>query len=283
MNRFLKITSVVTLLLFLRATFALAGEQVFFYDTDPAGTPLVMTDAAGNVVWRADYQPFGEEEVTTSDVQNNRMFVGKEKDAESGLYYFGARYMDASSGRFVSPDVINAVDAATGKINQKALLNPQRLNRYAYAGNNPYKFVDPDGLDWILSQKSGRVKHIDNKTFATTDYGKKVYSGNAEGLNNFAMQDTYKKGPIVQGTYSIGDIQDIQTSEGKNLRDAMRLTPDGETEQRITNLGRDGGFIWHGDNDAKDYTASEGCPVSDKDFRKTVAKSGDKKLGNYPL
>ena len=146
MNKILKLTSLITLLLFLRATFALAGEQVYFYDTDPAGTPLVMTDAAGNVVWRADYQPFGEEEVTKSDVQNNRMFVGKEKDVESGLYYFGAKYNDSTTGRFISPDIIGPVDPATGKINQKMLQNPQRLNRYAYGLNNPYRYVDSDGM-----------------------------------------------------------------------------------------------------------------------------------------
>jgi hypothetical protein len=41
---------------------AFAGEKVIFYTTDPAGTPVAMTDSTGNVVWRADYKPFGEEQ-----------------------------------------------------------------------------------------------------------------------------------------------------------------------------------------------------------------------------
>jgi RHS repeat-associated protein len=75
--------------------------------------------------------------------------VGKEKDSESGLYYFGARYMDAGVGRFASIDPIRAVDPNTGKVNSILLSNPQRLNLYAYAGNNPYKYIDPDG-EWML-------------------------------------------------------------------------------------------------------------------------------------
>jgi uncharacterized protein RhaS with RHS repeats len=68
---------------------ASAAELVFFYHTDPPGTPLGMTNASGTVVWRADYLPFGEENVITGTVQNDHMFVGKEQDQETGLYYFG--------------------------------------------------------------------------------------------------------------------------------------------------------------------------------------------------
>jgi RHS repeat-associated protein len=62
-------------------------------------------------------------------------FTGKERDTESGLDYFGARYYASSMGRFMSPD-------PTGG----RLANPQTLNRYAYVVNNPLSFVDPTGL-----------------------------------------------------------------------------------------------------------------------------------------
>lgn len=124
---------------------ALAAEQVFFYHTDPAGTPLAMTDSTGKVVWKADYKPFGEEQSVTATTDNDRRFVGKEKDEETGLEYFGARYMNNKTGRFISPDQVRAVDPRTSKTNEKLLLNPQRLNTYAYGLNNPYRFVDPDG------------------------------------------------------------------------------------------------------------------------------------------
>jgi RHS repeat-associated protein len=145
MNNSFKIIIVITLLIILLTGLAFAADQVYFYYTDPAGTPLAMSDASGVVVWRADYLPFGEESIDLATVQNNKMFVGKERDSESGLYYFGSRYMDAIAGRFASPDPVGAVDPRTGKINSKLIANPQRINVYSYGLNNPYRYVDADG------------------------------------------------------------------------------------------------------------------------------------------
>lgn len=142
------------LLALLVAQAAFAGEKVYFYDTDPAGTPLVMTDSSGNVVWRADYKPFGEENSVTGTAANDLRFVGKVKDEETGLDYFGARYHDPRTGRFIAPDPVRAVDEKTSKTNEKMLLNPQLLNTYAYGINNPYSYVDPDGLAPILTAEN---------------------------------------------------------------------------------------------------------------------------------
>ncbi len=123
----------------------------YFYHTDPAGTPLAMTDSSGSVVWRGDYLPFGEENIISGTLENDFRFVGKENDKETGLYYFGARYMEAMIGRFISPDPVGAVDSRTGGINEKVLRNPQRINLYAYGLNNPYKYLDPDWQDvWFI-------------------------------------------------------------------------------------------------------------------------------------
>ena len=116
------------LLFFCFSSLGIASEQVFFYHTDPAGTPLSMTDSTGTVVWKADYKPFGEESAVTGSAVNDKRFVGKEKDEETGLSYFGARYEDARIGRFTAVDPVRAVDPVTGKTNEKWLLEPQRLN-----------------------------------------------------------------------------------------------------------------------------------------------------------
>ena len=123
------------------------AAQIFFYHTDPAGTPLSVTNSSGAVVWKADYKPFGEEQSVTASSSNDRRFIGKEKDEETGLSYFGARYLGGHTGRFTSPDEVRAVDPIASKTNEKLLLNPQRHNTYAYALNNPYRYVDPDGRD----------------------------------------------------------------------------------------------------------------------------------------
>jgi len=134
----------------------LPAEQVFYYHTDPAGTPLAMTDSSGNVVWRADYKPFGEEQSVISSVPNDKRFIGKEKDEETGFSYFGARYENAKIGRFIAPDPERVVDPKTSKTNEDMLLNPQRLNTYAYALNNPYRLVDPDGkATYQINRKLG--------------------------------------------------------------------------------------------------------------------------------
>jgi len=73
------------------------------------------------------------------------VFTGKERDAETGLDYFGARYMSAAQGWFTSPDPVNH---PSGSKNPAAfLMNPQRWNAYSYVSNNPLRLVDPDGRE----------------------------------------------------------------------------------------------------------------------------------------
>jgi len=64
------------------------------------------------------------------------MTTGKERDAETGLDYFGARYFSGAQGRFTSPDPLMA---------SARISNPQAWNRYAYTYNNPLRYVDPNG------------------------------------------------------------------------------------------------------------------------------------------
>jgi len=144
MKRYVSILLGIVLTLLVSAS--IRAAEVTYYHTDAMGTPLAISDAQGKVVWKGGYLPFGEEhDIVSNPEKNKRRFVGKEKDEESGLHYFGARYMDEKSGRFISPDPVYAVDPATSKTNTALLANPLRLNRYVYGLNNPYRYVDPDG------------------------------------------------------------------------------------------------------------------------------------------
>ena len=145
MNRIIKFALVINLILLLFISNARAADQVFFYHTDPVGTPMAISDANGQVVWRGDYKPFGEEASVSGALANDRKFVGKEKDEETGLYYFGARYLDAKLGRFAAVDPVRAVDPLDGSPNEEMLKNPQGFNLYAYAFNNPFRYIDLDG------------------------------------------------------------------------------------------------------------------------------------------
>ena len=75
------------------------------------------------------------------------LISGKERDAETNLDYFGARYFSGAQGRFTSPDKLNVTD--------DRLLVPSTLNKYAYAANNPLRFKDLDGRDVVALFEPG--------------------------------------------------------------------------------------------------------------------------------
>ncbi|MBI4905285.1 MAG: RHS repeat-associated core domain-containing protein [Acidobacteria bacterium] len=126
----------------------------FLFGDHLGSTRAVWDGSTGGVVSRMDYLPFGEMLGGDRNLRSGQMcgtgtcfdgggesllkFTGKERDIESGLDYFGARYFSGAQGRFTTPDPLMASAKAS---------DPQTWNRYAYALNNPLKFVDPDGLE----------------------------------------------------------------------------------------------------------------------------------------
>jgi RHS repeat-associated protein len=97
------------------------------------------------VVRTHDYRPFGEGENPTAGTDPTR-FTGKERDTESGFDYFGARYYASRTGRFTTVD--------PGHVGGN-IFDPQSWNAYAYARNNPLRFVDPTGTDYRLNVFGG--------------------------------------------------------------------------------------------------------------------------------
>ena len=117
--------------------------------SDYLGSPRVVTNSAAGVVSRHDYMPFGEEIGAGVGGRTTGMgfsvtdglrqkFTSKERDTETGLDYFNARYYSSVQGRFTSPDPLLA-SAETG--------DPQTWNRYSYVLNNPVGRIDPSGMD----------------------------------------------------------------------------------------------------------------------------------------
>jgi RHS repeat-associated protein len=112
-----------------------ANAEVTYFHHDALGSTVAATDESGTVLWRESYQPYGERlEKAVSAEQNAFYYTGKPHDDRTGLTYFGARHYDPVIGRFMGIDPAG-VDPG----------NIYSFNRYAYANNNPYGYVDPDG------------------------------------------------------------------------------------------------------------------------------------------
>lgn len=215
------------MLIFISAFSAFAAEKVYFYHTDPAGTPLAMTDSSGNVVWRADYLPFGEENVITGALENDLRFVGKEQDQETGLYYFGARYMEPMIGRFISPDPVG--------ITNKDLLNPQRLNRYSYGLNNPHRYLDPDGRLSIEIHRKITMDIFTGSGFSERA-AKSVAKGNISvDLNPFSPPYEHCQRGLESRDEAIKASEDIMKNR---LREAGRLIASRDYEGGLRELGK---------------------------------------------
>jgi RHS repeat-associated protein len=114
-------------------------DGLHFYFDDPLGTRRAQTDYAGTLEQLCSSLPYGDALACTGSTQypTEHHFTGKERDSESGLDYFGARYYGSSMGRFMSPDSPGFAH----------LSNPQAWNLYSYTYNNPLSSVDPDGHD----------------------------------------------------------------------------------------------------------------------------------------
>lgn len=140
-----------------------AGTQ--YFSTDSLGSTRLITDTGANAVNCHDYLPFGEE-ITAGTAGRTScypqppppadggiLFTGKERDAESGLDFFGARYFSGAQGRFTSPDqpLIDQWES-----------DPQSWNLYGYVRNNPLRYVDHGGQACVVDPKSGEQHNDDS-------------------------------------------------------------------------------------------------------------------------
>jgi len=114
--------------------------QIYYYTSDLVNSTRVVTDQNGVRVLAAVYDPYGGiQKIWENSYSPAMKFSGKERDSESNLDYFGARYYGNYYYRWLSPDPVINKDAA--------LTNPQLWNLYSFCHNNPVTYWDLDGMD----------------------------------------------------------------------------------------------------------------------------------------
>ena len=117
---------------------AASGRRIYFYHPDHLGSMSLMTDEQGQVIERIEYAPYGSTSVREGSANVPHQFTGQRLDLSTNLYFYHARYYDPQLGRFIQPDPT---------IQRPG--DPQDLNRYTYARNNPLANVDPTGHGWF--------------------------------------------------------------------------------------------------------------------------------------
>ncbi|MFB7516554.1 SpvB/TcaC N-terminal domain-containing protein [Streptomyces sp. NPDC056144] len=116
-----------------------------FFHADHIGSSGYVTDKQGKVTEHLEYFPYGETwvEERTGGTDTPYQFTGKELDAETGLYYYGARYYNPRTQLWASPDPVlpDYLDGAMAG----GITEPRNLAAYTYAHNNPVILMDPTG------------------------------------------------------------------------------------------------------------------------------------------
>jgi RHS repeat-associated protein len=169
--------------------------------TDHLGSVRVKSNASGQVIagTRMAYFPFGERvNVKTDPVKYE--FTGKERDNDTKLDYFGARYYASALGRFMSPDPIS--------LHSERLSNPQRLNLYVYCRNNPLRFIDPAGLDDYEYDEQGRPK-VRKRGFWHNLFRGHTYTLTTSSGQRFKLEGPLEK--LESGEYTV--LSETQTMQ----------------------------------------------------------------------
>lgn len=126
------------------------AQRIAYYHQDHLGSSSAVTDAGGALVEETAYYPFGatRHQERLRQIEAHYQFTQKELDTESGLQYFGQRYLYPAIGRWISPDPMGERGGG--------------LNPYAYVNQSPLKHYDPNGAEVTV------VRIVDKKTRTTT-------------------------------------------------------------------------------------------------------------------
>ena len=197
-------------------------SDFYYYHTDHLGSASWITDNNGEPIQYIHYMPYGELWVNqrNSTYDERYKFTGKERDAETGYDFFGARNYSSAITTWLSPDPL--------------LDKYPNISSYAYCNNNPVKYVDPDGRKCTLS-----VNYKTNTiTISAKYYALKGDSRYAQKATNFWNNQKGLTYTAKDGTnYSVQFALNVYSS--KNPKESAAFREDGNTFEVVKSLGYD--------------------------------------------
>ena len=168
-------------------------EETFFYHSDHLGSTSYITDDKANITQYDAYLPYGEllvdEHSSSEDLPYK--FNGKQFDDETGLYYYGARYMNPITSLWYG------VDPLAEKF--------PNIGAYVYCHGNPINMIDPDGKDDYKLNKNGQISFWRRTNAKTTD---RIFSGKNNILVNKGLASQLVKNQTRNGTIALTNKSD---------------------------------------------------------------------------
>jgi len=201
-----------------------------FYHVDGLGSTRALTNEIGILTDSYIYDAFGNVLTQTGRTENSYFYAGEQRDSNLGLDYLRARYLDTTTGRFISRDSFEGFQN-----------NPISLNKYAYASANPIVNIDPSGFVTLpqVVVAAGLIGFISDvfrirsffKRITRAEDIAEIYSftsgvraWNPSGFG-FGRQRPYPFGVQSTGTY--GRFENISTSNQSILQLTLLFNNDG--------------------------------------------------------
>jgi RHS repeat-associated protein len=163
----------------------------YYYHADGLGSITALSNASGSIVQRYEYDSFGNQTITTNgNIRQPFTYTAREYDAETGMYFYRARYYDPKAGRFITRDPIG--------------FGGGDVNLYGYVSNNPVMNTDPSGL--VLPQVAGAIigTAIGGTTSFIAAYGSGARGWNLAGQTAIGMLTGAIGGALLNPYLAVG-------------------------------------------------------------------------------
>ena len=217
------------------------GGSIQYYHHDALGSTVNLTNPDGSTRVSYKLDPWGNIRSQSGTSVNRQIFTGQEYDEKTGLFYFGARYYDPDTARFITQDTYLGEQGV-----------PPSLHRYLYAYSNPLSYYDPDGHIALFKNMADGLgafnKRLRDKTADFQDDGAfGVAAAIATGLTR-AVVGTVESGLRVTNYVANSASMDIASVLGKENSDwakahALEVSETHEAVTQTIDYLRKGGIV----------------------------------------